>query len=208
MAGFGDVKDAIYQAVKAGLPRLVMYPAHVDYQNERFPNLSFIELSHDNLQAKPFWETTVGPTQAVGAPLEAVPVVARVRSTVTLILRDTVGKAVKDVRQYQAMRDLRTKMELFFAKTQALTVGKPPFETVAELWFEGFRDAGYDAKSGIFQHEYTLRIDPWRLVDEVPVSVWRADQIQLDVTTTKAPIPPPPAASAISVTITRNYPLN
>ncbi len=194
------LKNALYQALKASIPTLNIYPETIDDLSESFPSLAFVELETQNLQAKPYWETVVlpNPDQTPGAaPNVVIPVISRMRSTFRLQLRDSLGQGPKDVTAYQRIRDQRNAVERFLVNTRTVMLGTAPGQTLAELWYVSAREA-YDPKASIFLHEFTVRFDPWRLLDAgTGVPTFSANAITLEVQ----------RESDNAILITRLYPL-
>jgi hypothetical protein len=195
------LKNALYQALKASIGGLKIYPETIDSQSEVFPNLSWVEVTTVNELAKLNWETVQFPnpdTSPGAAPYLVVPVIARKHSTFRLQLRDSLGTSQKDSTAYQRVRDTHNQVDRFLVKTRAIKIGTTPGQTLAELWYDSDREA-YDPRSGIFLHEYEIRFDPWRLLDAAPgITTYRADSIELDVS----------RADDGALLITRLYPLS
>lgn len=177
------VKNALYQAFKAAMPELKLYPVHIKNQTETFPNLSFVDLSTEHQDARVGLESLQVPnpdTTAGAAPYIVTPVIARKVSHLRLQLRDSLGKGPEDAAAHQKIRDQHNAIDRFLTKTRKINIGPAGAQTLAEIWYEDDRE-GYDMASGVFLHEYEVRIDPWRLLDAVGVPSYRADSIQLDI---------------------------
>jgi hypothetical protein len=176
------LKNALFQAVTASIPGLKMYPEHVDTAHETFPNLSFIEVTTQNLGARPYQEAFLVPNpDPSGAPYLLIPVIARKRSVLRMQLRDSLGSGKKDAKDYQRIREQHNAIDRFLTKVQVIKLGPSGSQTLAELEYANDRE-DYDRESGIFLHEYELRVDPWRLLDAGPgIPTYRADEITLEV---------------------------
>ena len=176
------LKNALYQAFKAAMPALKMYPEHVDNTDEVFPNLSYVEVTTQNLGARPMHETLTLPNpDPVGAPYLVIPVIARKRSVIRLQLRDSLGDSKRDKAAYQRIRDQHNAIDRFLTKTRSVKLGPTGLQTFAELQYDNDRE-DYDSEKGIFLHEYEVRVDPWRLLDAGPgIPTFRADEITLEV---------------------------
>lgn len=204
---FSDVKNALYTALQATVPNLVYYPESLYGKPEKYPNLSFVDLSTRNLQSR-FWHETHAVANPVpgGAPLLIYPVVALMDTDARMHLRDTIAGDASAAVGLQRMRAMRDKMEIFFAKTQSLQVVQGSVTTACEIWLQGFR-SDYDQATGIYLQDFEVAFRSWRLVDDVPIPAYRADEITLDVDMVATPYPTLDDGSAVNVSVTREYPL-
>ena len=190
------VKNALYAAIKIAIPTLVVYPEVLDFAPESYPNLTFILVDTQHLEARAYYETITIP----GPPDYSVPVIAWANSKMRLQLRNTLAQGDRTAATYQAIRDQHNAVHRMLVKTRSVACGPSGQTTLAEIWFKGFRQA-YDKGAGVFLSEFEIDINPWRLLDSGPgVITYYANTISVDIDQGRS-------SNENQILITRTYPL-
>jgi hypothetical protein len=159
------VKNALYQAITATVPGLTFYPEVLDFSSEKLPALCFQQIDSVRLGVREFEESAMIPSGLAlpAAPFTRYPVIEAYRTKLALQLRDSVGQGQRDAAAFQRVRDMFNKVDRFFARNVAITVGAGGY-LLADLDYQGSRQ-GYDPASGIFLASLELDVE-WRLLDD------------------------------------------
>lgn len=170
------VKNALYQAITTAIPGLTFYPEVVD-SKEAFPNLQFQTIDTVRMGIRHFEQGVLIPTgQALPNPPNLYyPVLEQYRTKLTLQLRDSIG-TTKNAAAYQKVRDTFNKVDRFFARSPAVSVGG---QTIADLNYQGNRPS-YDSEAGVVLHSLEVDVE-WCLLDDNGLPAFTASTVQIDI---------------------------
>jgi hypothetical protein len=174
------VKNALFKAITAAVPGLTFYPEVLDFTTEKLPAMCFQQIDSVRLGVREFEESVLMPTgQALPtAPFNRYPVLEAYRTKLTLQLRDSVGAGQRDATAFQKVRDTFNKVDRFFARNAAITIG-PDGQTFADIDYQGSRQ-GYDPASGIFLVSIELDVE-WRLLDDTGLPTFIGATVAVDI---------------------------
>jgi hypothetical protein len=178
------IKNALYAAVKnatSGVAGLTFYPEAVDYAQEVFPNLSFLEIDTEHIDRPSFNEEIDIPT-GTQPPFNVVPVIAHKRSRIRLILRDSLGAGPHDANAFGKVRGMYNAVDRFFSTLKTLNAGPTGQQTLAEFYYRSARQ-DTDRALNIHQATFEIDIDPWRLLDTSAnaVPTYQVNTLEIDV---------------------------